>query len=182
MGNTKSGTLSKELLEDIKLNTSFTEDELTKWYQTFIKQCPNGRISRGKFENIYSDFFPEADAKMYAQHVFRSFDKNGDGTLDFKEYVIALHLTSSGRMELKLEWIFSLYDIDGNGSIDKVEVLDIVKAIFQLIPPEEVKQLPEDENTPEKRAGKLWMFFGKKETDKIAKREFVEGSWLSFPS
>lgn len=37
------------------------------------------------------------------------------------------------------------------------------QAIFKLIPKEEQSKLPEDENTPEKRANKLWAFFEKKD-------------------
>lgn len=32
-----------------------------------------------------------------------------------------------------------------------------------MINPEDVKHLPDDENTPEKRAEKIWTFFGKKD-------------------
>lgn len=32
-----------------------------------------------------------------------------------------------------------------------------------MIKPEDVKNLPDDENTPEKRAEKIWAFFGKKD-------------------
>lgn len=37
------------------------------------------------------------------------------------------------------------------------------QAIFKLIPKEEQSKLPEDENTPEKRANKLWSYFEKKD-------------------
>lgn len=126
MGNSKSGALSKEILEELQLNTKFTEEELSAWYQSFLKECPSGRITRQEFESIYSKFFPDSDPKAYAQHVFRSFDANSDGTLDFKEYVIALHMTTAGKPTQKLEWAFSLYDVDGNGTISKNEVLEIV--------------------------------------------------------
>ncbi|KAF3813572.1 hypothetical protein GH733_018725, partial [Mirounga leonina] len=176
MGNSKSGALSKEILEDLQLNTKFTEETLCSWYQSFLKECPSGRITRQEFQSIYAKFFPEADPKAYAQHVFRSFDANSDGSLDFKEYVIALHMTSEGRTNQKLEWAFSLYDVDGNGTISKNEVLEIVTAIFKMISPEDVKHLPEDENTPEKRAEKIWGFFGKKDDDKLTEEEFIEGT------
>ncbi|XP_078426725.1 S-modulin-like [Cetorhinus maximus] len=176
MGNTKSGALSKDILEDLKMNTKYTEAELTVWYQTFLKECPNGLVSVEQFEKIYSNFFPDADPKAYAKHVFRSFDTNSDGTLDFREYIIALHLTSSGKISQKLEWAFSLYDVDGNGTINKEEILEIVKAIFKMITEEEQKALPEDENTPEKRTEKIWVFFGKKENDKLSEGEFIQGT------
>lgn len=126
MGNAKSGALSKEILDDLKTSTKYSEDELSNWYKGFLKQCPDGKITRTDFEKIYANFFPNSDPKTYARHVFRSFDTNDDGTLDFREYIIALHLTSSGKTSLKLEWAFSLFDVDRNGEISKVEVLEII--------------------------------------------------------
>ncbi|XP_053545895.1 visinin-like [Bombina bombina] len=175
MGNSKSGALSKEILEDLKLNTKYSEDELFKWYESFKKQCPDGKISRTDFEKIYANFFPNSDPQTYARHVFRSFDTNDDGTLDFREYIIALHLTSSGKTSLKLEWAFSLFDVDRNGEVSKVEVLEIITAIFKMIPDSEQQKLPDDENTPQKRADKLWAYFKKKDQDKIAEGEFIQG-------
>ncbi|KAM8794762.1 LOW QUALITY PROTEIN: visinin-like [Eudromia elegans] len=161
MGNSRSGALSRELLQELTLHTRYSEAELCRWYEAFVRQCPDGRISRAEFERIYSRFFPDAEPHGYARHVFRSFDTNDDGTLDFREYVIALHLTSSGKTRLKLEWAFALFDVDRNGEVSKAEVLEIVSAIFKMIPPEEQKLLPEDENSPQKRADKLWRYFNK---------------------
>ncbi|RLV63023.1 hypothetical protein DV515_00018696 [Chloebia gouldiae] len=135
MGNAKSGALSKEVLEDLKTSTRYSEEELCRWYESFQRQCPDGRISRAEFEKIYGTFFPNSDPQGYARHVFRSFDTNDDGTLDFREYIIALHLTSSGKTHLKLEWAFSLFDVDRNGEVSKGEVLEIITndAIMRLI-------------------------------------------------
>lgn len=127
MGNNKSSALSKELLAELKSNTKYSEAELCSWYQTFLKECPSGKISKEQFKGIYASFFPDSDSTAYAQHVFRSFDTNADGTLDFKEYIVALHLTSGGKTLQKLEWAFALYDVDGNGTISKNEILEIVK-------------------------------------------------------
>ncbi|KAM6950979.1 recoverin b [Aplochiton taeniatus] len=175
MGNSRSGALSKDLLNDLKLNTKYSEEQLSTWYQTFLKECPSGRISKQQFEAIYATFFPDADPKAYARHVFRSFDSDSDGTLDFKEYIVALHMTSSGKSRQKLEWAFNLYDVDRNGTITKNEIHEIVKSIFNMISKEDQKILPEDENTPEKRTDKVWEFFGKNENDKITEGEFIQG-------
>lgn len=125
MGNSKSSAMSKEILKDLKLTTNFSETELCQWYENFQKQCPTGRIAPHEFEKIYKRFFPDSDATTYAKHVFRSFDTNDDGTLDFKEYIIALHMTSGGKTDRKLEWAFSLFDVDKNGYITKAEVSEI---------------------------------------------------------
>ncbi|MEQ2181716.1 hypothetical protein GOODEAATRI_014419 [Goodea atripinnis] len=130
MGNSKSGAVSKEILEELKLNTKFSETEIVQWYENFKKQCPSGRITKEEFQNIYRKFFPDSDANTYAHHVFRSFDANDDGTLDFKEYIIALHMTATGKTTSKLEWAFSLFDVDKNGYITKSEVTEICTVSF----------------------------------------------------
>ncbi|CAF94316.1 unnamed protein product [Tetraodon nigroviridis] len=176
MGNSKSGAMSKEILDELKMNTKFTEMELVQWYENFKRQCPSERITKEEFQEIYSKFFPDSDAQTYSQHVFRSFDTNADGTLDFKEYIIALHMTSTGKTTtMKLEWAFGLFDVDKNGYITKSEVKEICTAIFRMIPKDEICKLPSDENTVDKRTEKLWKFFKKSEKDRVTESEFIQG-------
>ena len=54
-----------------------------------------------------------------------------------------------------------------NYSLSRVLPLDSVQAIFKMISPDDVKHLPDDENTPEKRAEKIWGFFGKKDDGEL---------------
>lgn len=56
------------------------------------------------------------------------------------------------------------------------------QAIFKLIPKDEQDKLPADENTPEKRAEKLWSYFNKKDNGKVPLLSLqhygsVIGSW-----
>lgn len=47
--------------------------------------------------------------------------------MEFIEYVAALHLVLRGKLEDKLRWTFKVFDSDGNGHLDRDEVLKIVK-------------------------------------------------------
>lgn len=55
-----------------------------------------------------------------------------DNTIDFLEYVAALNLVLRGTLEHKLKWTFKIYDKDGNGCIDRLELLDIVEVSICL--------------------------------------------------
>uniref|UniRef100_A0A8B9JIN6 Guanylyl cyclase-activating protein 2 n=1 Tax=Astyanax mexicanus TaxID=7994 RepID=A0A8B9JIN6_ASTMX len=70
---------------------------------------------------------PTGEASEYAENMFRAFDKNGDNTIDFLEFVAALNLVFRGDLEHKLRWSFKVYDKDGNGFVDREELRAIVE-------------------------------------------------------
>ncbi|WPH00196.1 Calcium-binding protein NCS-1 [Acrodontium crateriforme] len=166
--------LSQQELSDLQKATHFDKKELQQWYKGFLKDCPSGMLTKSEFQKIYKQFFPFGDPSSFADYVFNVFDADKSGSIDFKEFICALSVTSRGKMEDKLDWAFQLYDIDGDGKISYDEMLSIVEAIYKMVG--SMVKLPEDEDTPEKRVKKIFRMMDKDENGSLDMAEFKEGS------
>ncbi len=219
MGYLRSSKLSTDELNQLQKDTHFDKKELQQWYKGwsagcahpygpkltilfcllgFLKDCPGGMLTKEEFQKIYKQFFPFGDPTSFADYVFNVFDSDKSGSIDFKEFICALSVTSRGKMEDKLDWAFQLYDIDGDGKISYDEMLQIVEAIYKMVISMQNRawrfsavyhqqiadvfqvgsmvKLPPDEDTPEKRVRKIFRMMDKDENGSLDMAEFKEGS------
>ena len=101
--------------------------QLAKLYSGMAQPPPatalpgEGAFLHGSIQRL----FTATTSKKAAREMFRKFDKNSDGTLDYREFSLAL--TQMGLTELSTQQVQSLaraFDSDGDGSIDTSEFIE----------------------------------------------------------
>uniref|UniRef100_A0A8C1MIB3 Guanylyl cyclase-activating protein 1 n=1 Tax=Cyprinus carpio TaxID=7962 RepID=A0A8C1MIB3_CYPCA len=103
--------------------------ESHQWYRKFMTECPSGQLTFHEFKKFFGLKNLSETSNEYIKTMFKTFDMNDDGCIDFMEYVAALSLVLKGGVQQKLRWYFKLYDVDGSGCIDREELLFIFKSI-----------------------------------------------------
>ncbi|XP_061567375.1 guanylyl cyclase-activating protein 2-like [Cololabis saira] len=143
----------------------------------FLKECPSGALHLHEFKRIFGVQSSSLEESVFLENIFRSFDTNRDNTLDFLEYVAALHLILRGNMEDRLKWSFKMYDKDGNGKLDRQEVKQIIRIIYKI-----KAQSDDISTTPSQICDRIFELVDQNDDGEISLSEFMEGAqkeeWL----
>ena len=108
-----------------------TKEEVIEAHQNFLKKYDDEEMPREDFigecevhitEDGMNLFVTILKDTLIGQAVFKVFDKDDSGTMDFVEYMQAKNALSLNSVDDKLEWIFCLFDSDGGGSVDLREI------------------------------------------------------------
>ena len=101
-----NGKLSKKDMEYLKSRTRYDKTTIKKMHKGFKQDCPNGELTKIQFVEMYKKNFPAGNANEFCDHIFRIFDSDQNGNIDFKEFLLALNVTSAGSADSKLKWTF----------------------------------------------------------------------------
>ena len=126
-------TESREYLEQLhKQVPNMNLEDVLEIYKDFNRfSGKNGKLTKSSFRKVYKQAFGES-AKELSDAIFQSFDTDGNGKIDFEEFLVGLSMSDSNGNDRrsriqKLRWAFNVYDKDRSGTIDKKEMVSIVK-------------------------------------------------------
>ena len=129
--NTKKGKQSQrakgtkeDMFKALVGKLSLSKEEISQNYDQFMKTCPDGEMTK-------TQFLADQGGSL-AESLFRVFDEDGSGSMDFTEYMLANNCTSLAQPQEKLSWIFNVFDEDGGGSIDIDEVIKLVIGLANM--------------------------------------------------
>ncbi|XP_045137436.1 Kv channel-interacting protein 1-like [Portunus trituberculatus] len=153
--------------------THFTRAELQRLYRSFKDRCPTGVVREDAFKELYFQMFPKgASSSKYPHYVFNNLDKESTGIINFEDMIKLLSRLSRGSLDDRLKWIFSLYDLNGDGCITRQEMTDVVQAVFDLMGKH--TDTPVDEQTVGQKVETLFTTLDLNKDGVITLDEFTE--------
>merc|ERR1711953_891615 len=145
MGN-KNGTpvLRQEDIEVLCNSSGLEESQVRECFDSFVEAHPNGRMKKGDFREMMEKALPKKDAKKMEDHMFRLYDTNNDGTIDFTEFMLVYLIMTDGTPQEVLTRIFRIFDVNSDGEITKKELKKLLKDMHGLIKTVDAAQATED--------------------------------------
>lgn len=109
----------------MEMATNFDAEEIKRLGKRFKKLDldNSGSLSVEEFMSL-----PELQQNPLVQRVIDIFDEDGNGEVDFKEFIQGVSQFSvKGDKESKLRFAFRIYDIDNDGYISNGELFQVLK-------------------------------------------------------
>ncbi|XP_002124905.2 visinin-like protein 1 [Ciona intestinalis] len=173
----KAAKLNPAVLKDLYTSTYYSEGEIKEWYSCFRKECPTGYLTRTEFVALYKKMFV-GDSSQFAEQAFRTYDRDGSGEIDFREFMCALSLMSRGTVDEKLTWAFNMYDVDGDGEITRVEMRNMIRSVYLLVGEDIIYTILPEQLTPQQRADRIFSRMDKDGDEQVTLKEFLVAARL----
>lgn len=92
-------------------------DQIVRLHKKFFRDNPGGRLDLEGFRRFYCILRNEPIERLgsMCEHIFRAFDIDGNGHVEFSEFLLGFAICSKGDLKQRLNYAFECYDINSNG-------------------------------------------------------------------
>eukprot|EP00092_Neocalanus_flemingeri_P028688 GFUD01031149.1.p1 GENE.GFUD01031149.1~~GFUD01031149.1.p1 ORF type:complete len:196 (+),score=64.90 GFUD01031149.1:46-633(+) len=129
--------LREEDIAALSKSSGLDEAQVKESFDAFVAEHPNGKMKPKDFREMMSKALPKKDASKMEKHVFRIYDANNDGVIDFSEFMLIFFIMSEGAPEEVLTKIFRVFDVNSDGTITQKEMTKLIKDMYGLLQSED---------------------------------------------
>ena len=100
-------SLGTKELDFLTANTELKDREkLNFHFDNFIAKHPKGKITKKGFREMYKELYPNKNCEKIMERMFKMYDKDNDGYIQFRELMMVIYVMSDGSVEDNLRQIF----------------------------------------------------------------------------
>jgi len=129
--------LRPEDVAALSKSSGLDETQVKQAFDAFITEHPDGKMRPKDFREMMQKALPKKDASKMEKHVFRIYDTNSDGYIDFTEFMLIFFIMSDGSPQEVLTSIFRMFDCNSDGTITQKEMTKLIKDMYGLLKEED---------------------------------------------
>ena len=134
--------LRQEDIAALAKSSGLDEIQVKQSFDAFVAKHPGEKMRHGQIRSedlrdMMAKAMPKKDASKMEKHVFRMYDTNTDGYVDFNEFMLTFFIMSDGTPEDVLKLIFRMFDVNSDGTITQKEMTKLIKDMYDLLKEED---------------------------------------------
>ncbi|XP_076803323.1 calaxin-like isoform X1 [Clavelina lepadiformis] len=133
--NKKNHKIAEELFKTSS-QKHFNKNEVEALIHTYFSLFEGVKMDRNQFRDILHGTFNMTE-DLLMDRVFRAFDKDSDSYICLSEWVEGLSTFIRGTLDERIEYAFTVYDLNGDGYISREEMFQMLKNSLVKQPTEE---------------------------------------------
>ncbi|XP_071816284.1 uncharacterized protein [Apostichopus japonicus] len=123
--------LTWDEINNLKTSTHFDQAEIEGLFEQFHTLSTSGEgLTRSVYDQCLGPLGLEKN--LVVDSLFKFYDANGDGVIDFQEFIGGLSIRVKGTWEEKVLHAFQGYDLEKLQSISRDNLRQMFKAYFQI--------------------------------------------------
>ncbi|CAF1440920.1 unnamed protein product [Adineta ricciae] len=97
-------------LDALKASSVMSEEEIRKYYEHFVNvDDGDGKLTKEEFHNFARKLFGNDSLdRVKTDTIFGAFDTNNDGTVTFREFILAVVAISNNELDIMLTHSFHM--------------------------------------------------------------------------
>merc|ERR1712179_259262 len=107
--------------------------KVEQYWRQFLTDNDDGKMNKKEFIKYLNQVYPKKDIAKIADHIFKVFDQDNNGKIEFSEFAIVYHTLKTKSGTEKIKEFFKVFDGNNDGYISREEMNTLVKNMYALL-------------------------------------------------
>lgn len=139
------GFLSEQDIRHLVRTTNYNRRELYTLFIRFKALCSISLTPEGVDKETFRKGVPmlSVEDDLFVDRVFSVLDTDGSGSIEWEEFIEAMSALEKGSREKRTEFLFKVYDINGEGGISREGLYKFFLSSLMVSVDENIKEVSE---------------------------------------
>ncbi len=137
------GHLLEQDISSLMQETGYNRTELYGLWIRFKALCSLGQSPHGLDKATFHQGIPHlsVEDQFFIDRIYQILDIHGPGRLEWKQFIRVIGTLKNGDLTNRVKFLFTIYDLNGDGVIQRTELVQFLLASLLLQPTSDVLEM-----------------------------------------